>query len=157
MKLAGIEAVATLNQRPGPTGVSPALILFGQRLKLYWELYDANGDPSVHPDGTDPTTELGRRLQIRNIARQASEAYHAKELVRKAVSARTRVIENTAVGEIVYFNRRYDTAKTIKLQAQRGCYVGPGVIIGHQGPNMWISYAGRCYLVAPEHVRLSSR
>jgi len=152
MKLTGIEAATSLNQRPGPTGVSPAMMLFGQRLKLYGELY-ANGEPMCHPDGGDQSTELGRRLQIRNIVRQATEAHFAKELVRKAVSARTRVVENTSVGEIVFFYRRYPSLKAQKLQAQRGNYLGPGVIIGHQGSNLWISFAGRCYLVAPEHVR----
>ena len=31
--------------------------------------------------------------------------------------------------------------------------MGPGVVIGHQSCNAWISYAGRCCLVAPEHLR----
>ncbi len=152
MKIAGIEAAASLNQRPGPTGVSPAMMLFGQRLKLYGELY-ANGEPTTHPEGGDTSTVLGRRLQIRNSVRQATEAHYAKELVRKAVSSRTRQVSNTSVGEFVYFYRRYPSQKAVKLQAQRGCYLGPGVIIGTQGQNCWVSYAGRCYLVAPEHLR----
>ena len=27
------------------------------------------------------------------------------------------------------------------------------LVIGHQGGNVWLSYAGRCYLVALEHIR----
>ena len=152
MRMCGLEAVATLNQRPGPTGVSAAMMLFGQKLKMYGEIY-ANGEPHTHPDGTDRATDLGRRLEIRNSTRQAAEAHHAKELLRKTVAAKTRKVENTAVGEIIYFYRCYPGVKAQKLQAKRGCFLGPGVVIGKQGQNVWVSYAGRCYLVAPEHVR----
>ena len=55
--------------------------------------------------GADSASHMGRRLQIRSATRQAAEAHLAKELVRKSVSARTRIVENTAVGEIVFFYR----------------------------------------------------
>ena len=153
MKLAGVEAAAAVNHRPGPSGVSPGMMLFGQRLKMYGELY-ADGEPAYHHlDGNDPSTELGRRLQIRCSSRQATEAHYAKEMVRKTVAARTRLVEKVDVGDLVFFYRCYPSAKAQKLQAQRGCYLGPGVVIGHQKTNAWISYAGRCYLVAPEHIR----
>ena len=153
MKMAGVEAAASLNQRPGPSGVSPGMMLFGQRLKLYGELYK-DGEPAYHHlDGNDASTELGRRLQIRCSARQATEAHYAKEMVRKTVAARTRHVEKVDVGELVFFYRCYPSVKAQKLQAQRGCYLGPGVVIGHQKANAWVSYAGRCYLVAPEHLR----
>ena len=31
--------------------------------------------------------------------------------------------------------------------------MGPGIVIGHQRANTWVAFAGRCYLVAPEHIR----
>ena len=31
-----------------------------------------------------------------------------------------------------------------------------GVIIGREGPNSWVSFSGRCHLVAPEHLRTAS-
>ena len=138
MKMAGIEAAAAVNQRPGASGVSPGMMLFGQRLKLYGELY-ADGEPAYHHlDGNDPSTELGRRLQIRSSARQAAEAHYAKEMVRKTVAARTRLVDKTEVGELVFFYRCYPNSKSQKLQAQRGCYLGPGVVIGHQSCNSWV-------------------
>ena len=74
-------------------------------------------------------------------------------MVRKTVAARTRSVEKVEVGEMVFFYRNYPQKKAQQLQSQRGCYLGPGIVIGLQGKNVWISYAGRCYLVAPEHVR----
>ena len=53
----------------------------------------------------------------------------------------------------MFFYRNYPNVKSQKLQAQRGCWLGPGVVIGHQAGNIWVSYAGRCYLVANEHIR----
>ena len=153
MRTAGHEIAAILNQRPGPHGVSAGMMLFGQRTKLYGEIYK-DGEPHMHHlSGADASSELGRRLQIRNTARQAAEVHFAKEMVRKTVAARTRHVEKTSVGEMVFFYRNYPQKKAQQLQAQRGCYLGPGVVIGFQGKNVWISYAGRCYLVAPEHVR----
>ena len=56
MKMAGIEAASATNQRPGASGVSPGMMLFGRRLKLYGELY-ADGEPAYHHlDGNDPST-----------------------------------------------------------------------------------------------------
>ena len=144
MKIVGIEAATALNQRPGPTGVSASMMLFGQRLKLYGELY-ANGEPTAHPDATDNSSALGRRLQIRATCRQACEIHYAKELVRKAASARTRTLENTSIGEIVFFYRRYPTKKATRLQAQRGCWLGPSVIIGHQGQNLLVILCGTLF------------
>ena len=62
--MVGLEAVAALSQRPGPTGVSPSMMLFGQRLKMYGELY-ANGEPTAHPDAAGNVSQLHRRLQER--------------------------------------------------------------------------------------------
>ena len=153
MRMAGIEAASAINSRPGPTGVSPSMLLFGQRLKLYGELYSGGEPVGSHPDGQDPNGYLTRRFQIREASRRAYEKWHAKELVRRAVSARSRPLGAVSVGEVVFFYRNYPNAKSQKLQAQRGKYLGPGIVIGHQGGNIWVSYAGRCYLVALEHVR----
>ena len=71
----------------------------------------------------------------------------------RAVSAWSRPLTSIAIGETCFFYRCYPNAKSQKLQAQRGKYLGPAIVIGHQGGNIWVSYAGRCYLVALEHVR----
>ena len=75
-------------------------------------------------------------------------------MVRKTVAARTRVVQSVDVGELVFFYRRYPSRQAQIAQAIRGCYLGPAVVIGHQTKNTWVSFAGRCYLVAPEHLRM---
>ena len=71
------------------------------------------------------------------------------------MSSRTRITESVSVGDPVFFYRNYGagTAKARQAQALQGRYLGPGLIIGHQGGNVWVSFVGRCYLVALEHVR----
>ena len=131
MKTAGVEAATALNQRPGASGISAAMMLFGQRLKLYGELY-ANGEPVHHLD-EGPGTTVYQRLLIRNTSKQALEAECAREMVRKSVAARTRLVEKKDVGELVFFYRCYPGVKARKAQAQRGCFLGPGIVIGFQG------------------------
>ena len=55
MNIIGIEVIQALNQRPGPSGISPAMILFGQKLKMHGEIYGKDGT-YTHPAGTEPTT-----------------------------------------------------------------------------------------------------
>ena len=79
------------------------MLLFGQRLKLYGELY-AQGEPvGHHPDVDDPSSYLARRFKIRTSVQQAIVRHHAKDLVRKSVSARTRKVETVAAGDVVCF------------------------------------------------------
>ena len=63
------------------------------------------------------------------------------------MSARSRVLEEIRV------YRDYPTGKAHTAQCARGKFLGLALVIGHQGGNVWVAYAGRCYLVAPEHVR----
>ena len=151
--LALIEAASAINQRPGPSGVSSSMLLFGQRLKLYGELYAQGAPAGHHPDADDPSSDLARRFKIRTSVQQAVVRHHAKDLVRKSVSARTRKVETAEAGDVVFFYRVYINAKAKRLQAQRGNWVGRSFVIGQPGGNIWISHAGPCYLVALEHVR----
>jgi hypothetical protein len=149
MEVSGWEAASAINQRPGASGVSPALVLFGQKMRLYGELYpDPNDEPVRHPDSDDASSLLARRFKIRLAARQAIERHYAKEAIRRSVAARTRTLEKVVVGQSVFFYRQYTTQTAIKAQSARGCYLGPALVIGQQGKNVWLSYAGRCYLVA---------
>ena len=150
-KTAGIEVVSAINQRPGQHGVSAAMMLFGQKLKLYGEIY-ADGEPYHHIDSA-PGSELARRFLIRSAATQSVEHHHSKEAVRLAAAARTRVIKKVDTGEYVFFYRNYPSKAAIRLQSQRGYWLGPAIVIGEQGHNYWLSFAGRCYIVAPEHIR----
>ena len=129
------------------------MALFGQRLKLHGELY-VDGEPvGAHPDANGFISTLARWVVIQKTSRQAFEKWHAKELLRHAVTARSRVFNNVSVGGLVFFYRNYLSPNARKMQAQRSRYLGPGLVIGQQGGNVWVSYAGRCYLRALVRIR----
>ncbi|CAE7827512.1 GIP, partial [Symbiodinium sp. CCMP2456] len=70
---------------------------------------------------------------------------------RKALIQRSRVKRGGyAVGELVSFYR------IEKVATKRGSWRGPATIIGTEGGNWWVSFGGRCHLVAEEHLRPSS-
>eukprot|EP00971_Amphidinium_carterae_P041132 807786-Amphidinium_carterae.1 len=82
------EAGQALNRKPNYTGYSPSMLVFGTHLRLYGELHSPAG-PLIHLEGTEDT-QLLRRLKLRETVNQAVERVHAKDLVRRAVAAKTR-------------------------------------------------------------------
>ena len=75
--------------------------------------------------------------------------------LRRALIQRARVKRGGhSVGELVCFFR-VDKAGT-KSNTKRGRWKRPGTIIGAEGGNWWVSHAGRCHLVAEEHLRPST-
>ena len=99
-EIVGLEAAAAMNQRPGASGVSPTMTLFGQKMRFYGELYpDQSEEPVRHPNADDASSLLARRFKIRLVARQAIERHNAKEAIRRSVAARTRTLEKDVVGK----------------------------------------------------------
>ena len=132
------------------------MMLFGQRTKLYGEMYEDGVASVVHPEAQDPATALSRRLKIRLACKQVLERHHARDLLRRSVAARTRPVKEVEIGQRVMFYRHYSTSVAVKKQSARGSFMGPGIILGRQNKNVWVSYAGRCYLVCLEHIRALS-
>ncbi len=93
MRLAGIEAASAISHRPGASGASPALLLFGQCAKLFREMYEDGVPAAAHPEADDPSTALARRFRIRLACKQALARYHARDLLRRSVSARARPVK----------------------------------------------------------------
>ncbi|CAE7526366.1 GIP, partial [Symbiodinium necroappetens] len=83
----------------------------------------------------------------------AKEAYFKTQndaRLRRSLLQRSRVAgPDLQQGDHVFFYRKPKNNKNWEWH-------GPGVIIGHEGPNVWVSFAGRCHLVAPEHLRTAS-
>ena len=114
--------------------------LFGQRVKLYGEMWHKGRRVSYHPEIEEGGSALARRMKIRECCNQAIVKCKARELVKSAVTARTRKHQDWAVGDRVYFYR---------LDRWRG----PGIVFGRLNSNLWIALGGKPFLVAPQHVR----
>ena len=94
-----------------------------------------------------------REMAVRTAARVAFFRSQVDVKLRKGLIQKARVKRGEyAIGEMVCFYRLDKAGTTSK----RGRWRGPGLILGQEGGNWWISYAGRCHLVAEEHMRPST-
>ncbi|CAE7529744.1 GIP [Symbiodinium sp. CCMP2592] len=92
-----------------------------------------------------------REVSIRTAAKMAFFRSQTDSKFRKALMQRSRIKRGGyAVGELVSFYR------IEKVATKRGSWRGPGTIIGSEGGNWWVSFGGRCHLVAEEHMRPST-
>ena len=92
-----------------------------------------------------------REVSIRTAARMAFFRTQLDSKLRRSLLQRARVKRGGyKIKELVCFCRIEKTA------TRRGQWRGPGTIIGAEGGNWWVSFAGRCHLVAEEHLRPST-
>ena len=69
------------------------------------------------------------------------------EGLRRAALRQARVKKGPyEIGDIVYFYRK---------AGDRGDWRGPAAVIGQEGDNVWVSFAGRAFLCAREHLRVA--
>ncbi|CAE7610734.1 RE2 [Symbiodinium sp. CCMP2592] len=127
-------------------GWAPCQIVFGKNPRsdedLKFEVEEGGGELLRTPDSAQHRREI-----IRNSAKMAFFKSRTEDKIRRGMSQRARVkprdLDN---GAMVLFWRKPANKKT-------GLWKGPGVVIGRQDNNYWISHSGRCYLCAPEHLR----
>ena len=55
-------------------------------------------------------------------------------------------IEELNPGDIVFYHRKPKNSKDWQWK-------GPATVVGKEHQSLWVSHAGRCHLVAPEHIR----
>ena len=130
-------------------GHSPSQWVFGRAPRLPEDLLDPDGGERVMWD-LSSEARFQRQAAIRASARVAFHKTQLDDRLRRALLQRARTTARPLeVGESVHFwHKRKDR--------KRGGWVGPGVIVGKQGGNYWISREGRCRLTAPEHIRPAS-
>ena len=133
-----VSAVSTAkNQLTRISGFSPCQHVFGATPGLPEDLLE--GPHAGHDLVVDD--KHAREVALRTAARSAYFHVQTDERVRRALAGRARVE-----------GRIPESGKNNK----KGCWIGPGTVIGREGVNLWITRAGRCVLCAPEHVRLAT-
>ena len=133
-------------------GYSPCQAVFGKDPRSPEELLAGNDEEQVLELLT-ADRKRQREMAVRTAARVASFRSQVDVKLRKGLIQKARVKRGEyAIGEMVCFYRLDKAGTTSK----RGRWRGPGLILGQEGGNWWISYAGRCHLVAEEHMRPST-
>ena len=135
-------------------GFSPSQAVFGKNPKSPGELCSGE-DEERFLEIMSQVRRRHREVAIRTAARVAFFRTQLDGKLRRALIQTARVKRGGySVGELVCFFR-VDKAGT-KSNTKRGRWKGPGTIIGAEGGNWWVSHAGRCHLVAEEHLRPST-
>ncbi|CAE7707470.1 GIP [Symbiodinium sp. CCMP2592] len=133
-------------------GYSPCQAVFGKDPRHPEDLMDGNDEERALEMMT-ADRKRQREVALRTAARTAFFRSQVDVKLRKGLIQRARVKKGSyAIGEMVCFYRLGKSGTTNK----RGQWKGPGLILGNDGGNWWISYAGRCHLVAEEHMRPST-
>ncbi|CAE7717731.1 RE2 [Symbiodinium sp. CCMP2592] len=131
-------------------GYSPSQAVFGRDTPAPEDLCQGN-DEEMTLDIMTTDKRRQREVAVRTAARLAFFRSQVDIKLRRSLIQRARVKKTEySPGEMVCFFR-YDKAST-----KRGRWRGPGLILGREGPNWWVSYAGRCHLCAEEHMRPST-
>ena len=128
-------------------GFSPSQAVFGKDPRTPEELC-SGVDEERFIEIMSEDRKRQREVGVRAAARMAFFRTQIDSKFRRALIQRSRVKRGGyAVGELVCFYR------IEKVATKRGQWRGPGTIIGHEGGNWWVSFGGRCHLVAEEHLR----
>ena len=135
-------------------GYSPSQWVFGGEPRTGDPSLDGDED-DLQPLTTTPTTEWVRRQEIRVSARKAFVVTQAEDTMKRALQGRPRVQHGDFhTGDWVYVYRKTKVPGGAARQRQdAGEWIGPGVLVGQEGDNFWVSRGGRCMLCAREHLR----
>ena len=135
-------------------GYSPSQWVFGGEPRT--------GDPSLDGDEDDlqpltapPTAEWVRRQEIRVSARRSFLTTQAEDTMKRALHGRPRVQHGDfRTGDWVCVYRKNKVpGGAARSRQDAGEWTGPGVLVGQEGDNFWVSRGGRCLLCAREHLR----
>jgi hypothetical protein len=152
MARVGWEAAHAKNTMARRYGYSPMQLVFGKEPRVPHELYSNGESYAAHIEARDPRSKLIRTFQVRAAAKEAFVKQEAQGLLDRSIRGRNRPLARPAVGDNVFFYREKRQTKSRKRPISG--WVGPSLVVGFQGDAcVWVSYGGRCYLVANEHCR----
>ncbi|CAE7324462.1 GIP, partial [Symbiodinium microadriaticum] len=140
---------SAMNTLRRESGFSPSQAVWGRDPKLPDDIHHSFQDDHVeHIISHD--RQRAREHTLRIAAKECYYRCRNDAKLRKGLLQRSRVAgPDLQVGCHVFFYRKPKNNKN-------WVWHGPGVIIGQEGPNHWVSFSGRCHLVAPEHLRMAS-
>ena len=139
------------NQLRNRSGYSPRQWVFGSNGRQPADLFDMDQSQAEMLDLASPDAKFERSQVLRAGARAAFFACQSKEALQRASNHKPRVEKkNFEPGDLVY---AYREVKQGKGKKPKSTWLGPGIVIGREGNNFWLSRGGRCILAAPEHLR----
>ena len=154
---------AAKNRMYHKSGFSPAQRQLGENVRLPGTLgSDDVYDPALLVAGAGE--QVRRILEMRRKAMEAFVRCSAEEAISRASKARPRVVREFLAGDLVYVYRtplprkrnRDEEERPEARELRRPVWVGPGVVVSKEGPNVWIAVRGELWKCACEQVRLAT-
>ncbi|CAJ1337053.1 unnamed protein product, partial [Effrenium voratum] len=154
---------AAKNRMYHKSGFSPAQRQLGENVRLPGTLgSDDVYDPALLVAGAGE--QVRRILEMRRKAMEAFVRCSAEEAISRASKARPRVVREFLAGDLVYVYRtplprkrnRDEEERPEARELRRPVWVGPGVVVSKEGPNVWIAMRGELWKCACEQVRLAT-
>ena len=152
------EVEASRNRFGNRSGFSPMQRQLGWSLRLPASmLSDDPLDPQLVVQSAGD--EVRRMLQLRQVAQEAYIKSQSEVALSKARNSRNRTIQKFLPGETVYVFRQPRERKrkhAITPESKEGrkpAWVGPGVVLAVDGPNLWISMRGELWKASSEQCR----
>ncbi|CAE7700485.1 GIP [Symbiodinium sp. CCMP2592] len=140
------SAMNTLRRQ---SGFSPSQAVWGRDPRLPEDLSDHQLSEHFHHVLSKDRVRA-REHTLRVAAKESFFKVKNDEKLRRALLQRTRVSgSDLEIGMHVFMYRKPKDSKNWK-------WFGPATVIGREGGNYWASFAGRCHLIAPEHIRIAT-
>ena len=127
--------------------------MFGREPRYPGEVFEDGAPASFHFSVAERESELARKVRFRYLAKLEFIKHQTRTMLSRTLHNRTRVCLRPEIGDRVFFWRE---AKNRKSGEKITNWVGPSCVIGIHKRNAWVTFGGRCYLVAPEHLRYAS-
>ena len=148
-------AVDAKNETITRQGFSPNVLVFGKSISYPELLADGDYDAVTMAQAMDVDCEMAKRSRMRNQARQVLLREDVQQKLKRALRRRPPTQEQVFIpGQVVYF---YIPSLKPRYRQDHGRWRGPAVVIvqeSHQ--KYYVSWRGRCLLVAAPNLRPAS-
>ena len=156
-----LEVESAKNRYSNRSGYSPMQRQLGHSLRLPGSLLS---DDSIDPHMVVQSAgeEMRRLLEIRQCAQEAYMKTQTETALTKARNARPRKALSFVVGETVYVFRqprerkRKHAVTPESHEGKKPMWVGPGIVLAIEGPNVWVSMKGELWKVSMEQCRAAT-
>ena len=134
-------------------GFSPFSLVFGREPRYAGEVYEDGAPASYHSRVAERESELARKVRFRYLAKLEFIKHQTRSMLSRTLRNRTRVCLRPKIGDRVCFWRE---SRNRKSGEQITNWIGPSCVIGLHKRNAWVTFGGRCFLIAPEHLRYAN-
>ena len=149
-------AIDAKNELVTRRGYSPNMLVFGKHISYPEMLGEDEYEPVTQAQSLDMDASMLQRSKCRHVARQVMLREDVQQKLRRAVQRKPATQDREYLpGEVVYFYAPHPTKA--RYRKDHGRWRGPAVVLLRESPQRYfVSWRGRCLLLAAPNMRLAS-